>query len=229
MRRRLPERIEATGLVGNIMRKEWGIESSIRSPQTPPCPDFDTLHSRLLVLTPTRDLSGSGAPLISAMNVLGAEFMTHGPVRARARLVDGEGNSFSVECGDAPFWLSPGAARVRRPQTHALTSKFFAGFGGFVVRGERVADHGPCPPGFYRYQGPMRNRTTYRAQGARHITVSLGHVRKCGREHAGFTRVGVCRLCSYRADLRPARMPYRSSHSARRRVSESKEAPMRWT
>ena len=191
--------------------------------------DHDTLHSRLLVLTPTRDLSGSGAPLISAMNVPEAEFMTHGPVRARARLVDGGGSSFSVECGDAPFWRRDGAARVRRPQTHALTSKFFAGFGGFVIRGERVADHGPCPPGLHRDQGPVRNRTTCGARGARHVTVSLGHARGCGREHAGFTRAGVCRLCSYRADLRPARRPYRSSHSARRRVPESKEAPMRWT
>ena len=115
---------------------------------------------------------GSGIPLISVMDVLSDGFITHETVKGKARLSDDEASRFRVEYGDVLF------QRSSENQEDAGTSNVYldqhvpSAFGGFVIRGKKVAEYDPT---FIKYRlgsSSVRKQITCRAQGAQHINVS---------------------------------------------------------
>lgn len=115
---------------------------------------------------------GSGIPLISVMDVLSDGFITHETVKGKARLSDDEASRFRVEYGDVLF------QRSSENQEDAGTSNVYldqhvpSAFGGFVIRGKKVAEYDPA---FIKYRlgsSSARKQITCRAQGAQHINVS---------------------------------------------------------
>ena len=118
------------------------------------------------------DSFGGGIPLISVMDVLGDSFITHETIRGKARLSDDEASRFCVEYGDVLF------QRSSENQEDAGTSNVYldqhvpSAFGGFVIRGKKIAEYDPA---FIRYRlgsSSVRKQITCRAQGAQHINVS---------------------------------------------------------
>ena len=118
------------------------------------------------------DSFGGGIPLISVMDVLGDGFITHETIRGKARLSDDEASRFCVEYGDVLF------QRSSENQEDAGTSNVYldqhvpSAFGGFVIRGKKIAEYDPA---FIRYRlgsSSIRKQITCRAQGAQHINVS---------------------------------------------------------
>lgn len=118
------------------------------------------------------DSFGGGIPLISVMDVLGDSFITHETIRGKVRLSDDEASRFCVEYGDVLF------QRSSENQEDAGTSNVYldqhvpSAFGGFVIRGKKIAEYDPA---FIRYRlgsSSVRKQITCRAQGAQHINVS---------------------------------------------------------
>ena len=115
---------------------------------------------------------GSGIPLISVMDVLDDEFITHETVRGKARLNYEEASRYCVEYGDVLF------QRSSENQEDAGTSNVYldqhvpSAFGGFVIRGKKVDEYNPIFIKYLLDSSFIREQITHRAQGAQHINVS---------------------------------------------------------
>lgn len=115
---------------------------------------------------------GSGIPLISVMDVLDDEFITHETVRGKARLNYEEASRYCVEYGDVLF------QRSSENQEDAGTSNVYldqhvpSAFGGFVIRGKKVGEYNPIFIKYLLGSSLIREQITHRAQGAQHINVS---------------------------------------------------------
>lgn len=115
---------------------------------------------------------GSGIPLISVMDVLDDEFITHETVRGKARLNYEEASRYCVEYGDVLF------QRSSENQEDAGTSNVYldqhvpSAFGGFVIRGKKVDVYNPIFIKYLLGSSLIREQITHRAQGAQHINVS---------------------------------------------------------
>ncbi|WP_199408984.1 restriction endonuclease subunit S [Collinsella sp. TM09-10AT] len=115
---------------------------------------------------------GSGIPLISVMDVLDDEFITHETVRGKARLNYEEASRYCVEYGDVLF------QRSSENQEDAGTSNVYldqhvpSAFGGFVIRGKKVDEYNPIFIKYLLGSSLIREQITHRAQGAQHINVS---------------------------------------------------------
>ena len=115
---------------------------------------------------------GSGVPLISVMDVLDDEFITHETVRSKARLNYEEASRYCVEYGDVLF------QRSSENQEDAGTSNVYldqhvpSAFGGFVIRGKKVDEYNPIFIKYLLGSSFIREQITHRAQGAQHINVS---------------------------------------------------------
>ena len=115
---------------------------------------------------------GSGIPLISVMDVLDDEFITHETVRGKARLNYEEASRYCVEYGDVLF------QRSSENQEDAGTSNVYldqhvpSAFGGFVIRGKKVDEYNPIFIKYLLGSSFIREQITHRAQGAQHINVS---------------------------------------------------------
>ena len=118
------------------------------------------------------DSFGSGVPLISVMDVLSDGFITHDTVRGKARLSDDEMKRYSVEYGDVLFQRSSENYEDAGTSNVYLDQQFPASFGGFVIRGKRIADYDPVFIKYLLGSQAVRNQITCRAQGAQHINVS---------------------------------------------------------
>lgn len=115
---------------------------------------------------------GSGIPLISVMDVLDDEFITHETVRGKARLNYEEASRYCVEYGDVLF------QRSSENQEDAGTSNVYldqhvpSAFGGFVIRGKKVDEYNPIFIKYLLGSSFIREQITHRVQGAQHINVS---------------------------------------------------------
>ena len=115
---------------------------------------------------------GSGIPLISVMDVLDDEFITHETIRGKARLNYEEASRYCVEYGDVLF------QRSSENQEDAGTSNVYldqhvpSAFGGFVIRGKKVDEYNPIFIKCLLGSSFIRKQITHRAQGAQHINVS---------------------------------------------------------
>ena len=115
---------------------------------------------------------GSGIPLISVMDVLDDEFITHETIRGKARLNYEEASRYCVEYGDVLF------QRSSENQEDAGTSNVYldqhvpSAFGGFVIRGKKVDEYNPIFIKYLLGSSFIRKQITHRAQGAQHINVS---------------------------------------------------------
>ena len=119
-----------------------------------------------------RESFGSGTPLISVMDVLSEPFITYGSIRAKAVVSSEERERYLVEYGDVLF------QRSSENQEDAGTSNVYldqgksAVFGGFVIRGKRIADYDPPMMKYLLSSRLVRQQITSCAQGAQHINVS---------------------------------------------------------
>ena len=118
------------------------------------------------------DSFGSGVPLISVMDILSDGFITHDTVRGKARLNDDEMRRYSVEYGDVLFQRSSENYEDACTSNVYLDQQVSASFGGFVIRGKRIADYDPVFIKYLLGSQTVRNQITCRAQGAQHINVS---------------------------------------------------------
>ena len=115
---------------------------------------------------------GDGAPLISVMDILGDGFITHETVRGKARLSDEERKRFSVEYGDVLFQRSSENYEDAGTSNVYLDQLVPASFGGFVIRGKRIAGYDPIFIKYLLSSRSVRSQITRRAQGAQHVNVS---------------------------------------------------------
>ncbi len=106
------------------------------------------------------------------MDVLSDGFITHDTVRGKARLSDDEMKRYSVEYGDVLFQRSSENYEDAGTSNVYLDQQFPASFGGFVIRGKRIADYDPVFIKYLLGSQAVRNQITCRAQGAQHINVS---------------------------------------------------------
>ncbi len=119
-----------------------------------------------------RDSFGRGMPLISVMDVLAEVFITYDSIRGKASVDPVERDRYLVEYGDVLF------QRSSENQEDAGTSNVYldqgrpAIFGGFVIRGKRIADYDPLAMRYLLSSQLVRRQITSRAQGAQHINVS---------------------------------------------------------
>ncbi|MBR3314033.1 MAG: restriction endonuclease subunit S [Atopobiaceae bacterium] len=120
----------------------------------------------------SRDAFGDGIPLISVMDILSDGFITHETVRGKARLNDEETKRFSVDYGDVLFQRSSENYEDAGTSNVYLDQLVSASFGGFVIRGKKVADYDPVFIKFHLNSKSVRSQITCRAQGAQHINVS---------------------------------------------------------
>lgn len=115
---------------------------------------------------------GSGIPLISVMDVLDDEFITHETVRGKARLNCEEASRYCVEYGDVLFQRSSENQEDAGTSNVYLDQHVSSAFGGFVIRGKKVGEYNPIFIKFLLGSSFIREQITHRAQGAQHINVS---------------------------------------------------------
>lgn len=115
---------------------------------------------------------GDGTPLISVMDVLADGFITHETVRGKACLSGDERKRFSVEYGDVLFQRSSENYEDAGTSNVYLDQRVSSAFGGFVIRGKRIAEYDPVFIKYLLGTSPIRDQITHRAQGAQHINVS---------------------------------------------------------
>ena len=118
------------------------------------------------------DSFGSGIPLISVMDVLDDEFITHETVRGKARLSDEEASRYCVEYGDVLFQRSSENQEDAGTSNVYLDQHVSSAFGGFVIRGKKVGEYNPLFIKYLLGSSSIREQITHRAQGAQHINVS---------------------------------------------------------
>ena len=115
---------------------------------------------------------GSGIPLISVMDVLDDEFITHETVRGKARLNCEEASRYCVEYGDVLFQRSSENQEDAGTSNVYLDQHVSSAFGGFVIRGKKVGEYNPIFIKYLLGSPFIREQITHRAQGAQHINVS---------------------------------------------------------
>ena len=115
---------------------------------------------------------GSGIPLISVMDVLDDEFITHETVRGKARLNCEEASRYCVEYGDVLFQRSSENREDAGTSNVYLDQHVSSTFGGFVIRGKKVGEYDPIFIKYLLGSSFIREQITHRAQGAQHINVS---------------------------------------------------------
>lgn len=115
---------------------------------------------------------GSGVPLISVMDVLDDEFITHETVRGKARLNCEEASRYCVEYGDVLFQRSSENQEDAGTSNVYLDQHVSSAFGGFVIRGKKVGEYNPIFIKYLLGSSSIREQITHRAQGAQHINVS---------------------------------------------------------
>ena len=115
---------------------------------------------------------GSGTPLISVMDVLDDEFITHETVRGKARLSCEEASRYCVEYGDVLFQRSSENQEDAGTSNVYLDQHVSSAFGGFVIRGKKVGEYDPIFIKYLLGSSFIREQITHRAQGAQHINVS---------------------------------------------------------
>ena len=115
---------------------------------------------------------GSGIPLISVMDVLDDEFITHETVRGKARLNCEEASRYCVEYGDVLFQRSSENQEDAGTSNVYLDQHISSAFGGFVIRGKKVGEYNPIFIKYLLGSSFIREQITHRSQGAQHINVS---------------------------------------------------------
>ena len=115
---------------------------------------------------------GSGIPLISVMDVLDDEFITHETVRGKARLNCEKASRYCVEYGDVLFQRSSENQEDAGTSNVYLDQHVSSAFGGFVIRGKKVGEYNPVFIKYLLGSSFIREQITHRAQGAQHINVS---------------------------------------------------------
>ena len=115
---------------------------------------------------------GSGIPLISVMDVLDDNFITHETVRGKARLNCEEASRYCVEYGDVLFQRSSDNQEDAGTSNVYLDQHVSSAFGGFVIRGKKVGEYNPIFIKYLLGSPFIREQITHRAQGAQHINVS---------------------------------------------------------
>ena len=115
---------------------------------------------------------GSGIPLISVMDVLDDNFITHETVRGKARLNCEEASRYCVEYGDVLFQRSSENQEDAGTSNVYLDQHVSSAFGGFVIRGKKVDEYNPIFIKYLLGSSFIRKQITHRAQGAQHINVS---------------------------------------------------------
>lgn len=119
-----------------------------------------------------RESFGSGTPLISVMDVLSESFITHESIRAKAVVSPEERERYLVEYGDVLFQRSSENQEDAGTSNIYLDQEKSAVFGGFVIRGKRIANYDPPMMKYLLSSRMVRQQITSCAQGAQHINVS---------------------------------------------------------
>ena len=119
-----------------------------------------------------RESFGSGTPLISVMDVLSESFITHESIRAKAVVSPKERERYLVEYGDVLFQRSSENQEDAGTSNIYLDQEKSAVFGGFVIRGKRIADYDPPMMKYLLSSRMVRQQITSCAQDAQHINVS---------------------------------------------------------
>lgn len=118
-----------------------------------------------------RELYGTGIPFISVMDILNNAEITHDVIRGKVNLDERTAQRYLVEYGDVLFQRSSENVEDAGKSNVYVDTDKTAVFGGFVIRGKKVADYNPT---FMKHNIEtefVRKQITTKAQGAQHINV----------------------------------------------------------
>jgi type I restriction enzyme S subunit len=118
------------------------------------------------------DMYGGEIPLISVMDILNNNFITHDNIRTHVNVNENEKKRFSVTYGDVLFQRSSENFEDAGTSNVYLDKQFDAMFGGFVICGKKCGDYNPV---YFKYMldsTSIRNQIIRKAQGAQHVNVS---------------------------------------------------------
>jgi type I restriction enzyme S subunit len=115
---------------------------------------------------------GSGIALISVMDILGNNYITYSMIRGKAQLKPDEAKRYSVEFGDVLFQRSSENFEDAGRSNVYLDTSNNAIFGGFVIRGKKIADYNPMFMKHLLDTTSIRLQVISKAQGAQHINVT---------------------------------------------------------
>ncbi len=119
-----------------------------------------------------REVYGKGIAFISVMDILNNQFITYDNIQGKASVSDDELERFSVRYGDVLFQRSSENVEDAGTSNVYVDPDKTAIFGGFVIRGRKIA---PYSSKFMKYlldTKYIRNQITRKAQGAQHVNVS---------------------------------------------------------
>ena len=118
-----------------------------------------------------KELYGCGVKYISVMDILNNDYIKYDNIQGNVNIDDATFARFCVNYGDVLFQRSSenvddaGKSNVYIDETPAA-------FGGFVIRGKRIAEFDPFFMKHLLDSGKVRKQITAKAQGAQHINVS---------------------------------------------------------
>ena len=118
-----------------------------------------------------KELYGCGVKYISVVDILNNDYIKYDNIQGNVNIDDATFARFCVNYGDVLFQRSSenvddaGKSNVYIDDTPAA-------FGGFVIRGKRIAEFDPFFMKHLLDSGKVRKQITAKAQGAQHINVS---------------------------------------------------------
>ncbi len=118
----------------------------------------------------SKDKFGTGIKLISVKEVLNDSPVTYNSIKSSVEVDEKVAQSFSVEYGDVLFQRSSETAEEAGSANVYLDFRP-AVFGGFVIRGKKIADYHPQFLKMALRSTPVRRQLVRLAQGAQHFNI----------------------------------------------------------
>ena len=118
----------------------------------------------------SKEQFGTGIKLISVKEVLSDVPVTYDSIASSVEVDDEEAKRFSVEYGDIVFQRSSETAEEAGSANVYLDSRP-AVFGGFVIRGKKIADYHPQFMKMALRSKQVRRQIVRLAQGAQHVNI----------------------------------------------------------
>lgn len=120
----------------------------------------------------SKDSYGSGIPYISVMDILENDYITYDVIRNKVNVDETTASRFLVFYGDVLFQRSSENVEDAGKSNVYLDEERPALFGGFVIRGKKIADYDPLFMKRNLETVSVRHQMQATAQGAQHINIS---------------------------------------------------------
>ena len=118
-----------------------------------------------------REAFGSGVKLISVSEILDSTPITYYSIRTSVEVDDKTIEKFSVSYGDVLFQRSSETVEDAGKSNIYMDKDRQAVFGGFVIRGKKIADYNPIFLNEALKTPAVRKQMMMYAQGAQHINI----------------------------------------------------------